>query len=106
MKLTEIENNPVVDLSESIRGAVKQMGGWLTKNPGLTAAAGVYAVSAYDKYRKNQRYTTRLFAKTPEEKKLYKTIIADLMRTGKYKKVREKYVDGGIMWELKRTGVF
>jgi len=99
-----IKEDEIVDLTEAMAGVVKQAGGFLTRNPGLAIGAAAMAMSAYSKYKKNKKYTTRLFAKTPEEKKLYKAIINDLMKTGHYKKVREKYVDGGIMWELKRTG--
>jgi len=104
-ELINNKNDEVVDLSEGIRNASKAIGGWVSKNPVLAVGAAGAAMSAYSAYKKNKRYTTKLFAKTPDEKKLYKAIIADLMRTGNYKKIREKYVDGGILWELRRSGV-
>lgn len=72
------------------------------KNPVVAAVAASYAVSAYKNYQKNKRYTTSFFAKSQEERKLYKSIVADLMATGKYKKVREKHVDGGILYVLRK----
>lgn len=72
-------------------------------NPGLAALSAGLAVASYTAYTKNKRNTMRLFAKGQKEKQLYKKIISDLMKTGFYKKVREKYTDGGYLWVLKRT---
>ena len=80
-----------------VRGAMKFM-----SNPIVAGLAAGYAVDALGRYERNKRYTTRFFARDAQEKKLYKQIVDDLMRTGHYKKVKEKHVDGGIMWELRR----
>ena len=70
-------------------------------NPIVAGLAAGYAIDAIKKYKKNKRMTTRFFAKTQQDKRLYKQIVDDLMKTGKYKK-KERYEAGGIMWELKR----
>jgi len=91
------------------KGGVVKNGGVLTSlnnNPFLVGLVAGAATSALTRYTKNKRlYTTRFFAKTPEEKKLYNKIVDDLMKTGQYKKVRNVHVDGGILWELQRKGV-
>lgn len=74
----------------------------LKANPGLAALGAGLAVASYTAYNKNKRNHMRLFAKGQKEKKMYKQIVNDLMKTGGYKKVREKYVAGGYLWELKR----
>lgn len=71
-------------------------------NPGLAALGAGLAVAGIASYNKNKRNTVRLFAKTHQERQMYKKIVNDLMRTGGYKKVREKYAGGGYMWELKK----
>jgi len=64
---------------------------------------GAFAVDAYLKYKKNKRTTTTFFAKTQQERKLYKDIVKTLTNTGKYKKTKEKFTDGGILWVLKKA---
>jgi len=71
-------------------------------NPGLAGLAAGLAVAGISAYNRNKRNTVRLFAKDYKEREMYKKIINDLMKTGQYKKTREKYAQGGYMWELKR----
>ena len=74
----------------------------LKANPGLAALGAGMAIASYTAYNKNKRNHMRLFAKGQKEKQMYKKIVADLMKTGGYKKIREKHVSGGYLWELKR----
>jgi len=71
-------------------------------NPGLAALGAGSAVASYTAYDKNRRNHVRLFAKGMQERTLYKKIIDDLMKTGGYRKIHEKRIDGGYLWELKR----
>lgn len=71
-------------------------------NPLLASLGASYALSSLINYNRNQRKLFRLFAKDYQERQEYQEIINTLMRTGKYHKVKEKYVDGGYYWELKR----
>ena len=71
-------------------------------NPGLAALGAGLAIASYTAYNKNKRKTMRLFASSYREKKMYQTIVNDLMKTGGYKKIREKRVGGGWFWELKK----
>ena len=87
-----------------VRGLARTAVG-LAKNPVVVGMAAGMAIDAYQNYKRNKRYTTRFYAKDMQERRLYQKIVDDLMRTGQYKKVREKYVSGGYMWELKRKGV-
>ena len=73
------------------------------KNPVIAGLAAGYAVNAFAQYKKNKRTTTTFFAKDPQEKKMYKDIIDTLVRSGKFKKTKEKFVDGGILYVLKRV---
>jgi len=84
-------------LSKAGKGLLK-----FAKNPIVAGLAAGYAIDAYGKYKKNKRMTTHFFARGTQEKKMYKEIVDTLMKTGKYRKVREKYVDGGYLWELKK----
>jgi len=74
----------------------------LKANPGLAALGAGFAVASYTAYNKNKRNTMRLFASSYGEKKMYQTVVNDLMKTGGYRKVREKRVGGGWLWELKK----
>lgn len=70
-------------------------------NPFVIATAAAYATSAVKQYNRNKRLTAKLYS-PDSQKETYKKIIADLMRTGKYRRVREKRVSGGVEWELDR----
>jgi hypothetical protein len=74
----------------------------LKANPGLAALGAGFAVAAYTAYSRNKRNTIRLFAKNYRDRKMYKAIADDLIKTGGYKKVKEKLVGGGFLWELKK----
>jgi len=73
---------------------------------GKIALAGLtvgMAVDAFKKYKRNKRTTTTFYAKDFQERALYKDIVNTLMKTGKFKKVKEQYIDGGYLWVLKKT---
>lgn len=74
----------------------------IKSNPGLAALGAGLAVASYTAYTKNKRNSMRLFASNMREKKMYQTIINDLMKTGGYKKIKERRVGGGWLWELKK----
>ena len=88
-------------------GIMKGVGGALKflSNPVVAALAAGYASKAYDTYIKNKRYTTHFFAKSAQERTFYTKVVADLMKTGHYKKIRQMTVDGGTMWVLKRDEI-
>ena len=71
----------------------------------MVGLAGAWAVDAIQKYRKNKRNTMTFFTKDQQEKKLYQSIVDDLMKTGNYKKVKQSYVDGGHLWVLKKKRI-
>ena len=85
----------------AIKGAMKG----ISNNPFLTGMVASMATDALKKYHSNKRLTTRFYAKSQPDRKLYTKVVADLMATGHYKKVRQRMVDGGIMWELQRKSV-
>lgn len=74
----------------------------LFKNPVLSGIAAGIAITALANYQKNKRNTIRFYASDPMEKRFYKKMIDDLLKTGNYRKIRSKYVSGGYMWILKR----
>ena len=87
-------------IQSAVKGAAK-----FFRNPLVAATGAVMAINAYDQYQKNKRYTTRFFAKTPAERKMYKEIIQMMTQSGKYKLKKTKYVGGGREWILKRVNV-
>lgn len=112
MKLNELYTIPVIITEDDKtliitveEGILRRAGKFMAKHPIATGIAGMWAASALNKYKKNKRYTTRFFAKTSEERRLYDSIVKDLMATGNYKLIRTKFVDGGKLWELRRRGV-
>lgn len=115
--IAEDENFRVVAIDEAFgatRFAVRpSRGGMLSSalrkgaaavkaNPGLAALGAGLAVAGIAAYNKNKRNTMRLYARDYKERQMYKKIVDDLMKTGGYKKVKEKYAGGGYMWELKK----
>ena len=98
--------NEAISVGPSRGGIIKQSlrkgAAALKSNPGLAALGAGLAVASYTAYNRNKRNHMRLFAKGPKERQMYKKIIDDLMKTGGYKKIREKHVSGGYLWELKR----
>ena len=109
MKLSEVLNERALSIKpmSGRGGIVKQTlrkgAAAMKSNPGLAALAAGLATASYTAYNRNKRNHMRLFAKGQKERQMYKKIVDDLMKTGGYKKVREKYVSGGYLWELKRT---
>ena len=98
--------NEVFSVRPSRGGIIKQTlrkgAAALKANPGLAALGAGLAVASYTAYNKNKRNHVRLFAKGQKERQMYKKIVADLMKSGGYKKIREKHANGGYLWELKR----
>ena len=82
-------------------GFVKGLGKFMT-NPIVMGLAAVYGKKAYKKYQHNKKYVTRLFARSHAEKPYFEKIVNELMRSGHYKKVTVKDVEGGYIWELER----
>lgn len=111
----EIDALPLMEaLDESIRSLNMQHGGgkvnsmiggakdFFKANPGLVTGAAVLAVSALRQYKKNQRNTIKLHAKTSHEKKMMTSIADALQKEGKFKLQRIKFEGGGKTWILKR----
>lgn len=107
------ENDLVIDVSESIGtlftvAAITQPS-FITKginaalkNPLITASAALVAMSAWQKYQQNKRYTARFFAKTPSEKKLYSDIVNKLVNAGGYRLLPTKHMEGGVLYTLRK----
>lgn len=100
VKQLNIQTKPSI-----IKGVVGAATEFASKHPFITGVAALWAYNAVKKYTQNKKYTTRFFAKTTEDKRLYDKIVSDLMKTGHYKLVSSKYVDGGKIWELQRKNV-
>jgi hypothetical protein len=92
-----------VPIGHSTGGFVKGIKdvGKLMTNPFVVGMAVAYAEKAYKKYKRDKKYTARFFSKV-SEKAFYEKIIAELMKTGHYEKVKRQDVDGGYIWELER----
>jgi len=100
--ITETDGVLEITIEEKV---MRRVGKMMANHPTAVGLAGLWAASALSTYKKNKRYTTRFFAKSAEERKLYDRIVKDLMATGSYKLIRTKYVDGGKLWELARRNV-
>lgn len=74
----------------------------IKSNPALAALSAGLAVASYTAYSRNKRKNLRLFAKHHREKKMYQNMVDDLMKSGGYKKIKQRRVAGGWLWELKR----
>ena len=87
-------------------GLVKTAGEVLSKiNPTLADIAAGLAINSLIKYNKNKKYTTKFFAKDRSERRFYDKLVKDLMKTGHYVKIREKYSAGGYIWILRRKNL-
>lgn len=87
-------------------GILKKAGAKLDKmfDDPLTVGFGTYfALNAIQAYQKSKKYSTTLYAKSLNDKKMYEKIVADLMKTGHYKITKNKYADGGWLWELQQS---
>ena len=90
-------------------GVLHKVGGEALKlfnNPVAAGIAAGLALNALAKYKSNKNKTARFFAKDYRQKKFYKKIVNDLMKTGNYKKVTSKYVAGGYLWELQIKNLY
>lgn len=92
-----------ISFRTTAKTAIKSFKSFIKKYPFLSGAALLVGMDAIDSYKQSKRLTTRLFAQTPVERKLYKKISDDLVSTGKYKLVKTKHINGGILYELKRN---
>lgn len=88
--------------SGKVPGGIKR-GLAFAGNAAMVGLAAGWAASALKKYKQNKRNTMTFFAKGAQEKKLYKGMVDDLMKTGHYKKIRDKYESGGYLWVLKKV---
>lgn len=92
----------IKDKKGGIIPSIQQIGKFIT-NPVVSGIAIGYAVDAYSTYQKNKHRTTKLFAKFPSEKPFYEKMVKELMKTGHYKLISTKSVEGGTLWELRRS---
>lgn len=82
-------------------GMIRGIAGNIITNPVLAGLAAGFAVDAVKKYMNNKSKTTQFFAKDHREREMYRKVVDDLMKTGKYRKTKDKYVPGGYLWELR-----
>ena len=73
-------------------------------HPMMVGAIAGYAGDALRKYKKNKRNTITFYTKDMHEKIIYKDMVDQLMKSGKYRKEKETYIDGGYLFVLKRLG--
>ncbi len=89
----KLKNN---DFGKSFKSFMKDFPGYATD----VVQTGTDALQAYKSVK---NLTTRFFAKTGLEKKLYSDVVNTLTKSGKFKQVTKKFKDGGIFYELVRT---
>ena len=76
--------------------------GFAKSHPWITSAAMVYGLNALKKYKKNKKKTVTFYTQDQQERTMYKDIVKTLMSSGKYRKEKDTYIDGGYLWVLKR----
>jgi len=118
-EITGEYDSEVVPLMEAISQSVRQLqlakkGGkvtnkmvkdFISKNPKLTDAAAINALSAYQQYKTNKRNTVTLFAKSAYDKRMVKRMVDSMIKSKKFKLHRSKYADGGKYYELKQIKI-
>jgi len=102
------ESTMKVGILQTAGGVIKKgaqgFGKFANNHPFITGAMAAYGIDALKKYKKNKRNTIKFYTKDLREKQLYKDMIEQLMKSGKYRKEKETYVDGGYLFVLKRLG--
>ena len=89
------------------KNTVKTFTDYMKRHPFLTGIAVSAGLGMLDRYKTSKRTTTRLFAQTPLEKRMYADMARELQNTGKYTIIKNgKRIKGGWLWELKRKGAF
>lgn len=107
MKLFEDENLTITE-SDTIKVVFsknkfnKSFSEFLKKYPELTSTAIKVGSDAIAAYKTSKVLTTRFFARTTMEKKIYGDIVDILNKSGKFKMVTKKFRDGGVFYELVR----
>ena len=87
------------------KNAVKNFKDFLDRHPYMTGMAVTVGLNALDTYRANKKQTVRFFATNPIEKRLYKDLADDMVKTNKYTLLKNgKRIKNGWLWELKRKG--
>lgn len=97
------EKTQEISFATTAKGAAKSFKDFLMKHPYMTGMAVGVGISALDAYRSNKRLTTRFFAQNHIERKMYKDMANELVKTGKYTIIKDgKRIHNGWLWELKR----
>lgn len=100
------ENTREISFTTTSKTAIKDFKDFLMRYPFMTGIAFGVGMNALDAYKQNKKLTTRFFARTPIERRLYQDVVNDLVKTGKYTLTKNaKRTKGGVLWELKRKGV-
>lgn len=102
------EKSIKVGIGQSAGGMISKtmqsFGKFAKSHPFITGAMAGYASDALRQYKKNKRNTITFYTKDMHEKTIYKDMVTQLMKTGKYRKEKETFVDGGYLFVLKRLG--
>lgn len=80
----------------------KSFAEFLKKHDALAASAVKVGTDALTAYKTSKNITTRFFAKSYMERKIYKDIVDTLNSSGKFRLVTKRVKDGGILYELVR----
>lgn len=118
-EITEDYSEEVIDIVEAVGKSIRALklmkkGGkvsnamirdFMKKNPSLTAAATINALSAYQQYKTNKRNTISLFAKTPYDRRMVKKMVDAMIDSGQFKIHRKRWADGGQYYELKKVKI-
>lgn len=102
------ESSMRVGLGTSPGGILKKslqtFGNFTKKNPFLAGALASYGIDSLKQYKKNKRNTLKFYTKDIAEKNLFKDMIKNLMKSGKYRKEKDTFINGGYLFVLKRLG--
>ena len=118
-EITEDYSEEVIDIMEAVGKSIRalklmkkggrvsnaQIRDFMKKNPSLTTAATINALSAYQQYKTNKRNTISLFAKTPYDRRMVKKMVDTMTKSGAFKIHRKRWADGGQYYELKKVKI-
>ena len=98
--ITLLEDDGVLELKFKKHDFGKSFSSFMKQFPGYATDAVTIGADAISQYKTAKRITTRFFAKTPLQKQLYADVVKNLTKTGKFKQVTKKFMNGGIYYEL------
>lgn len=98
-----LENNDLLTIKFTKNKFDSNFSKFLKQYPEYASTVVRSGADALIQYKSVKQMTTRFFAKTALERKLYADMVKILTISGKFKLITKKIKDGGILYELVKT---